>query len=280
MLSFLRRTDPHKAFADALAGKELPAFPALLWDVLERLRDPHSSLDGTAERISMDPGLSVKLLRTVNSAAYGLRSCVHSVSHAVALLGRRHVESIVLALAVQKALPEGPHQSFDATDYWRGASARATVARHVAQLVCPRQAGFNFTAALLQDMAVPLLAHHGPKNYTELLTAAREDGEDLLSLERAEFGWNHALVGAWMGGRWEFPDDLVLAITDHHEAPCPTSTDYAPARIVAGLEEVEGDLDWLVSTMQDSFEVAPDVVRHAIQTARTEADDLARIILG
>jgi len=280
MISLFKRADPNKQFADTLATEELPAFPALLWNVLEQLRDAETSLDSIADRISLDPALAVKLLKTVNSAAFGLRSPVHSVSHAVALMGRRHVESIVLSLAVQKVLPHSPRPGFDSTAYWRGAATRATLARNLATLLCPRQTAFNFTAALLQDMAIPLLAHHGPGDYGDLLIAANSEGEDLRALEEAHYGWSHAEVGAWMGERWAFPDNLTSAITTHHETPSTDLVETAPACLVAGLDELEDGCDWVVSVLHETFGIAEDLTTETLLNARTESDELARVILS
>ena len=281
MLSMFKREDPNQRFADTLAAEELPAFPALLWNILEQLRDPETSLDAIAERIALDPALAVKLLKTVNSAAFGLRSSVHSVSHAVALMGRRHVESVVLTLAVQKVLPSAPRPGFNATEYWRGAATRATLARNLATLICPRQTAFNFTAALLQNMAVPLLAHHGPADYGDILVASSLDGEDLSVMEGSQYGWNHAEVGAWMGERWAFPDNLTDAITNHHEDASSTLIESAPACLVARLDELEEEgMDWVVSVLRETFGIAEDLTVETIQHAREESDELARVILS
>ena len=281
MISLFKRSNPHKRFAEELATHELPAFPALLWSVLEQLRDPETSLDVIAERIAVDPALAVKLLKTVNSAAVGRRSSVHSVSHAVALMGRRHVESVVLALAVQKVLPSAPRPGFNAEDYWRGAAGRAALARNLATLVCPRQTAFNFTAALLQNMAVPLLAHHGPDSYGDVLVAANQLGEELSALEARQFGWSHADVGAWMGEQWAFPEELPAAITHHHRTASADAVESAPACLVAELDDFGAEgADWLVSVLDETFAIPADLTTATLQAAREESDQLARVILG
>jgi EAL and modified HD-GYP domain-containing signal transduction protein len=61
------------------------------------------------EAISLDPGLSVRLLRFMNSAAFSLRHRVSSVPHAVRLLGPRTVRqwaTLVLIAGSEVPVPE------------------------------------------------------------------------------------------------------------------------------------------------------------------------------
>lgn len=66
--------------------------------------------DALIEAISRDPGLSVRLLRFVNSAALGLRHRVSSVPHAVRLLGARTVRqwATLVLVAGDTTGPPGP----------------------------------------------------------------------------------------------------------------------------------------------------------------------------
>ena len=58
-----------------------------------------------AYQLEGDPGLNVKVLKTVNSAAFGLSTRVSNLHHAVTLLGRSRLETIVLPQAVNNILP-------------------------------------------------------------------------------------------------------------------------------------------------------------------------------
>ena len=87
-----------------LNGYEVPSFSSTVMGVLSILRDPESSMTEIAEQIEVDPGMHVKVLRTVNSAAFGLSTRVVNVPHAITLLGRSRLESLVLSVVVQDAL--------------------------------------------------------------------------------------------------------------------------------------------------------------------------------
>ena len=63
-------TYPAQALKAALGDFQLPTFPKVVMDAMRLLRDPNSSLCQIGERISADPGTSVKILNVANSAAY------------------------------------------------------------------------------------------------------------------------------------------------------------------------------------------------------------------
>jgi HD-like signal output (HDOD) protein len=101
------------------------------------------------------------------------------------------------------------------------AARRAAVARSLAQALCPAEASAQFTAALLADMAIPLLALRMGGEYTELLGRAEAGAGELGTLELEAFGWHHAEVGAWMCEQWELPDGMTRCIRAHHAGEPP-----------------------------------------------------------
>ena len=90
-------------------------------------------------------------------------------------------------------------------------------ARRFGKLIGLREPDDPFAAALLQDMAVPLLAKELSEEYTALLEA-REGGKTRLSqLERERFGWTHATAAAQMARQWNLPDEFAALIERHTE---------------------------------------------------------------
>ena len=72
-----------------------------------------------------------------------------------------------------------------------------------------------FAAALLQDMAVPLLAKEFPQIYTRLLHD-RGDGRQRLShLENETLGWTHAEAAGMLVRQWNLPSEFAVLIEGH-----------------------------------------------------------------
>ncbi len=224
-----KRSNSEDNLAKVLDVSDLPSFPAVVVQTLELLRDPDSSASTIADSLSIDPGLTVKLLKLVNSAAFSPGRPINSVEHAVAIAGFGAVETLVLSVAVSRALPAGQSPGFDNSRYWRTASRRAALARTFAGELHPASTSLSFTGGLLQDMAVPLLAASRP-DYGPVLERWHAGEGALHELEHEAFGWTHCKVGAWLCELWELPKALSDAVEGHHlaiEAEVPTSVRLA-----------------------------------------------------
>lgn len=226
-----------------------------------------------AELIHADPAVSVRVLRLVNSAAYGLRRPVNNLQHACTMLGRAKLEGIVLAVAVSDSFPRGPAPGFSSQRFWRTAARRAATAKALADLMDPSSGSASFTAGLLQDIAVPLLAHH-KKGYGAVLEQWNHDGGSLDALEQQEFGWDHAEVAGWLCEDWRFPDELATNIAGHHglhETP-------APVALVAMLPQDEAaDCDELINLAEERYGAQPDRVVAALERGAEHGAEVAQL---
>lgn len=243
MFSFFRskKIDPKRQLKKVLGEYELPSFPDILLSALQQIRDPRSTPASVSGILTADPGMSVKILRTVNSAAFSLRRKIESVEDAIALLGMSTVESLVLSMAVRDALPSGKSRGFQSVRFWQTAARRAVTARALARILHPAREMESFTAGLLQDMAVPMLADRYPVEYGNVLQAWHEGEEDLSSLEQAAFGWDHAEVGSWICSEWDFPETLAADIGGHHKGPDEEPRALDAVSLVSVLREEKED---------------------------------------
>ncbi len=219
MLRFLtrRKRDPKEVIRELFGDAELPSFPSQVMEVLGLLRNVESSIKDIEDKIEHDPGLSVKVLRTVNSAAFGLSKTVSHVGRAVNLLGRSRLESLVLSVAVNASMPTKSQDGFDYPAFWRTATRRASLARLLARHMHPITEIEAFTAGLLQDMGIPLFAMQKGDEYLKVYKAWQNDPLHALEeLEHEAFGFDHTEVGMIIAETWELPEYLINAIAGHH----------------------------------------------------------------
>ena len=78
--------DHKKALKQVMGGYVLPSFPSITMMVLERIRNEDSSVASVVEALSLDPGLSVRVLATANSAGFASRHRADDLTQAVAIL--------------------------------------------------------------------------------------------------------------------------------------------------------------------------------------------------
>lgn len=278
----LLKSKQERQLAKIVKGCEIPHFPELTLRILERLRDPEADFDQVAGCMQWDPGLVMTLLRTVNSAAYGVSSRIEDVRHAISFMGRSQLEQIVLAIAVKDSLPSAPAPGFLAERFWRAAAFRAALARAFADELHPARHAEAFTAGLLQDLALPVLAHARPDDYGPVLEAWHGgDAESLDSLEQSAFGWSHGKVGGLLGSVWSLPESLVAAI-EHHHSDHASDREVLPAtRLVARLREreCEREQEELVEVARSDYGLGPDWTVRTVESCRSQAKELASTLV-
>lgn len=250
----------------------IPAFPRATMEALRLLRDAHAPPDAVASAIERNPGLVVRLLRIVNSAAFGLRREVTRTSHALTLLGRTKVESILIACAVKDQLGTTVARA-PLPDHWEQAAWRAALARGLAARLHPETQSECFVGGMLLDIGLPVLAAEFPGPYRELLSAWSVDPDvDVVALEREAVGMSHTDVGRAMAQQWELPAFLQGMIEDHHQCPPPPSCPPAVA-LVAGLPPAADASDLVRATAPFGLDATWVTATYA--TARAEAASLA-----
>lgn len=275
------RSDSKKRLDAVLNGHAPPSFPAGVMRLLRLLRDPNAELDQVSEALGHDPGLVLRVLKLVNSAAFGRAQSIDSVPHAVTMLGRSQLEQLVLGVAVKDALPRSAAPGFDAQRFWQAAFFRATLAKTLADRIHPAEKARCFVGALLQDMAVPVLAHARPSEYGPVLEAWHRSPQlELHQLEKSTLGWSHDEVGSHIGAQWELPEPLLNAITLHH---CDGASDreLPPAlRLVAVHREtqIEHGIDAMVEQGRHMYGLDPDWTRSAVGESQAHAVELARVL--
>jgi HD-like signal output (HDOD) protein len=206
-----------KPLAD-LSSFEIPSFSSSVINLLGKLRNPEICVNELAADLEHDPGLHIRVLKTVNSSAFGLSRKVSNIKHAVNLLGRGRLESLVLSVTVKNNLETNPQAAwFDMQEFWTTASRQAAIARILAVTYHPDTQSDVFTVGLLQNMAIPILANREGDRYRSLYQQWQTEDLDLAEQEQQLFGVDHATLGAQIAEHWGFPESLILGIGEHHE---------------------------------------------------------------
>ncbi|OEH85324.1 hypothetical protein BHU72_04305 [Desulfuribacillus stibiiarsenatis] len=84
-----------------LTSSDVPVSNFRYLQLLQELSASEPDVDRIARNIELDLSLSYKLLKLINSAAFGLKSTVTSIKHAVVLLGLREIRKWVSIIALK-----------------------------------------------------------------------------------------------------------------------------------------------------------------------------------
>jgi putative nucleotidyltransferase with HDIG domain len=192
---------------------ELPALPAAATAALAIARDPEAGVDVLSQVVRTDVGLSARIVRAANSAAYARRVPARTLSEAVLTLGLRRTCDLLVAAGARQLFRRVPRH---AERLWNHALATALVAEEIARETGAVDRHLAFLPALFHDVGriAFLLAdddafrlmHDQPEGY-----AARPDAE------RAWYGFDHAEAGAILAEDWGLVDDQVEGVRWHHQ---------------------------------------------------------------
>lgn len=199
-----------------LTTGQLPALPQSAIRILEVSKNPEAGPSQYSTPIEADPGLTSQVLRFVNSSYFGFSREISNVKTALTLVGVRTIKNFALWSAVFSLMPNPRCGPFDLRALWQDSLRRALFARNLAQRLGMKEADEPFAAALLQDMAVPLLAKEFPTDYVDMLVE-RRGGHRLSELELERFGQTHAQIAGEVARHWNLPEELVGPIESHSQ---------------------------------------------------------------
>jgi HD-like signal output (HDOD) protein len=233
---------------DLLRSAQLPALPQSAIRLLELSQDPDNGPVEFAVPIEADPGLTGQVLKFVNSSYFGFSREISSVKLAITLVGIRTIKNFALWSAVFSLMPNPRCGPFDLKSLWQDSLRRALFARNFGKLLGMKDAEECFAAALLQDMAIPLLAKEIPQRYLKLFQDRSEGLERLSDLEQANFGWTHADAAAFMCRSWSLPEEFAVLIESHcHLEQLVAQSGKFPGKLAVALSSLlpaTSDKEW------------------------------------
>lgn len=181
----------------------------------ELAHDPESSSQDLAKVIN-DSGLATIILKTVNSAHYGLFKKVDSISRAITLIGTRQLCELVLAFTVLKTFENIPQEIVNFETFSQHGIACGIFARELAVETGQTNTERYFTAGLIHDIGRLVLYDKAPQEMKLAIKMSRDNEKLLYLCENQIFGFNHSDVGAALLKYWGLPPILQEIVLYHH----------------------------------------------------------------
>jgi len=201
-----------------LVCPSLPSLPAVALRVIELAGKEGVVMKELAATIEQDQGLSAKVLRTVNSSFYSVRTKCSTISKALVLLGLGPVKTLSLGFSLVSAVADSGDDAFDFKSYWRRGLYSGVAAKCLAEAAGYKCAEEAFLGGLLQDVGMVAMRRAIGKPYLDVLAQTKGDHRKLVKLEVDTFEIQHPEIGAMLAKRWKLPDELVLPVK-YHERP-------------------------------------------------------------
>jgi len=200
-----------------IVGKigRLPALPRIYGELTQALSQENTNARKVASILKQDMAVCAKLLQMVNSSFFRLARKVTSIEQAVTYLGIETIRSLTLAAKVfdpTALAPKSKTISFETLQ--EHALHMATISKRIAP---PGKEEDAFTAGMLQDLGLLILAVSLPREIDDALNRSRSEQIPLHQIEFDLFGTSHAEVGAYLLGLWGLPYPVIEAVAHHHQ---------------------------------------------------------------
>ena len=196
----------------------LPGPPETFLKIEKVLESPVASMQDVAEVVEQDVAVTAKLLQIVNSAEFGIRHKVVSITEAVQLVGIESVRGLVLGLQAFAGYKEHPGKKAPPAQLWDHSLRTGLIARRIC-----RAQGFSlhsgdraFLAGLLHDVGRVVIDANAPEERAEVNEFAERFGLPIAEAEKRHFGATQAEVGGYLLALWGI-DDEVVRIVQHQE---------------------------------------------------------------
>ena len=105
---------------------QLATLPEVFYKLNAAIEDPDCTFDDIGEIISIDPSLTARLLRIVNSAFYGFSTQVETVTHALTIIGTDQLAQLILATSVMNQF-KGVFLGVETRPYKRATSTQKCI---------------------------------------------------------------------------------------------------------------------------------------------------------
>lgn len=185
---------------------QLPQVPGVVREIITQLNDPDINMMDIAKNVEQEASISLKVLRLVNSAHYGLSRKINTIQEALTFLGTGELKTLVLASGLVSTIPA--IEGFDAQAFWDKNFLKCQYAKAIADELS-LDAELAFTAALISNVGTALIYLGDPKAALEVEQHLNSGTTRRYEYEKRRLGYTSADVSAELSRRWKFPTELV-----------------------------------------------------------------------
>jgi len=200
---------------------DLPTLSSAFSEICRVADDPRSTSREISTVVERDQVITMKVLRLINSAFYGMPRRVTKLEQAITLLGTSAVKNLILAGSVFKALGN----TADLRGLWIHAFAVATGAKIIGQKINYREIEELFICGLIHDIGKVVEYRFEPDAVGAAIEKCLSEKMFFWQAEEELFETGHERIGQMLLTRWKLPEKYCKVVAFHHK-PHP-NRDYA-----------------------------------------------------
>lgn len=188
---------------------ELVSLPEIVFQINSMVSDPKCTAADIGDLISQDTGLSMRLLKIVNSPFYGFPSSIDTIPMAITVMGIRQLRDLIFATCIINKYAQIPSDILSPDDFWIHSIATAISAQLLAKKVHLSNSERLFTCGMLHDLGLLIMALTAPTETRQVLELASNSTKPSYDFQMTVFGFSQGDVGAALIRKWHLPESFI-----------------------------------------------------------------------
>ncbi len=200
---------------------KLPPMPEMTQKILRLSGNPDADVKELVGIVELDPSLAAQVMRYASSPFFSYQGKVDSVHTAITrVLGYNTVLNLALGATAARSFKIPRNVPMGLDSFWRHAIYSAALVQALSNAV-PKEsrppAGLAYLAGLLHNFGHLLLGHLFKQEFLVLNKFILKYPDKPIELiEQRVLGTDHGAIGAWLMEAWRLPEEIVIAIREHH----------------------------------------------------------------
>jgi diguanylate cyclase (GGDEF)-like protein len=189
--------------------REIPTLPQVTIELIQLAFQDEPDIRPIASIIRQDPTLTAKLLRTVNSAAFGLRTEITDIAQAISLLGLEKLRATIVTIALGAYFVNSTFgKVLDIKKFCMHSLATAIIMREMAPELEFGDSDPLYLIGILHDLGKVILDSLSNFDYRDVLKRM-EGGTPCEDAERSVYGCDSREVWLHVAREWGFPSAII-----------------------------------------------------------------------
>ncbi len=196
-----------------MTAGDLPTIPVVATKVMQLIESDRATAEEMGRIVSGDPAVAARVLKLSNSAFYGCKRKIQSLSTAIMMLGFNTLRSLVITASVKQVYqPYGLVEKM-LWEHSFGAGLAARIIAGSTKLVNEEEA---FLAGLFHDIGKIIMNHLDRDKFQAAIQRCYNEGISFTEMEKLLYPYVHEDVGACVIRKWNFPEALANSVSFHH----------------------------------------------------------------
>ena len=204
---------------------KLPNVPEVVRELIVALDNPNAKYNEIAAKVAKDQTLSLKVLRVVNSAYFGLSRKVASIDEAVVMLGMERLKTLVIASGFASSV--SGVEGVDLKKFWAETFRIAEMSKWLAKHSPLVNADTAFATGVLHNIGRLMLHLAEPNRAKAVQQLIQEKKVSRSKAEIERFGFTSQEVGRELLIKWHFPQDICDALVQYRKPMAEESSHLA-----------------------------------------------------